>query len=153
MSQVWKSLPNRLIGLGEFNLYRVQRLILHEITLEEVVGIDYARCFLFGYLYKVIGIFVPRLQLGGKPIEFVFQSAIFGCLRDIFHLQDQAIRGYVELLLLLLEVLHDSAILSDFDVPTLLIVDFNCFKPLGLERTKLDGIIHGFLKALRLDPI
>jgi hypothetical protein len=127
MSEVWKRLPNRLIGLGEFNLNRIQRLILHEIALEEVVGIYYARCFLFGYLDKVIGIFVPRLQLRGKPVEFVFQSAIFGCLRDIFHLQDHAIRGNVELLLLLLEVLHDPAILSDFDVPTLLIVDFYGF--------------------------
>jgi hypothetical protein len=55
--------------------------------------------------------------------------------------------------LLFLEVLYDPAIISDFDVPTLLIVDFNGFQPLSLERTKLDGIIKGFLKALRLDPI
>jgi hypothetical protein len=74
-------------------------------------------------------------------------------LRDIFHLQDHTIRGYVKFLLLLLEVLHDPAILSDFDVPTLLIVDFNGFQPLGLERTNFDGVIHGSLKALRLDSV
>ena len=62
MSEVWKRLSNWLIGLGEFNLDRVQRLILHEITLEKVVGIDYAGGFLFGYLDKVVGMFVPRLQ-------------------------------------------------------------------------------------------
>jgi len=95
LSEIWKRLSHRLIGLGEFNLDRVQRLILHEIALEEVVCIDYARCFLFGYLDKVIGIFVPRLKLRGKPVDFVFQCAIFGCLRDIFHLEDHAIRGYV----------------------------------------------------------
>ena len=65
LSEVWKRLSNRLIGLGEFNLYRVQRLILHEIALEEVVGIDYTRCFLFGYLDEIISIFIPRLQFGG----------------------------------------------------------------------------------------
>jgi len=95
LSEIWKRLSHRLIGLGEFNLDRVQRLILHEIALEEVVCIDYARCFLFGYLDKVIGIFVPRLKLRGKPVNFVFQFAIFGCLRDIFHLEDHSIRGYV----------------------------------------------------------
>ena len=65
LSEVWKRLANRLIGLGKFNLDRVQRLILHEIALEEVVGIDYARCFLFGYLDEIISIFIPSLQFGG----------------------------------------------------------------------------------------
>lgn len=55
--------------------------------------------------------------------------------------------------MLFLKVLHDPTILSDFDVPTLLIVDFNRFQPLGLERTKLDGIINGSLKALGLDSV
>lgn len=55
--------------------------------------------------------------------------------------------------MLFLKVLHDPTILSDFDVPTLLIVDFNRFQPLSLERTKLDGIIHGSLKALGLDSV
>lgn len=68
-------------------------------------------------------------------------------MSDIFHSEEEAIRGYVKLLLLFLEVLHDPAILSDLNVPTLLIIDFDGFEPLGLESTKLNGIIHGFLKA------
>lgn len=66
MSEIWKRrLSKRLVGLGEFDLDRVQRLIIHEIALEEVVRINYARCFLPSDLDKVIGIFVPRPQLGG----------------------------------------------------------------------------------------